>query len=311
MRRGVVLQPAQHPGLGGVDEGVLVEGPDVLTVERVQLLDVEVGRRLVDVLQAELVDDPLPRDDLLVAGWCPPERHQVVAHRLHQVPLIAVLLEGDLVAALRQLLALLVDQHGHVGPHRRRRRPERRPQQLLLRRVGQVLLGADHAGDVLAHVVDDVGQEEHRAAVAAQRARSPRSCRCRTRPFPARHRRRPSSPRAPGSAAPARAPAGGRDRGRSGRSRRAGCRCGRSRPRGCSRSSRRRPRRGGARRRRRGPARSATGSTAPRTPGPPARSPARRERRGCPASSPGGCAPRRCPRPAARTCPPGAWPAPS
>ena len=45
---------------------------------------------------------------------------------------------------------------------------ERLPQQLLLGRVRQVLLGAHDVGDAHLDVVDDVGQQEHRRAVAAQ-----------------------------------------------------------------------------------------------------------------------------------------------
>ncbi len=91
-----------------------------------------------------------PRHDLaagrLGARRGPAERHQVVDHRLGEVALVAVLLERHLVAPLRQLLALLVDQHRHVRP-RRRLVAERLPQHLLLRRVRQVLLGADDVGD--------------------------------------------------------------------------------------------------------------------------------------------------------------------
>jgi hypothetical protein len=46
--------------------------------------------------------------------------------------------------------------------------PERLPEHLLLGRVRQVLLGAHHMSDAHGHVVDDVGEEEHRGAVAAQ-----------------------------------------------------------------------------------------------------------------------------------------------
>ena len=52
-------------------------------------------------------------------------------------------------------------------------RPDRRlvaqrlPEQLLLGRVGQVLLAADHVGDAHRDVVDDVGQQEHGRTVGA------------------------------------------------------------------------------------------------------------------------------------------------
>ena len=45
---------------------------------------------------------------------------------------------------------------------------ERLPEQLLLGRVGQVLVAAHDVGDAHLEVVDDVGEQEHRRAVAAQ-----------------------------------------------------------------------------------------------------------------------------------------------
>ena len=83
---------------------------DVLAVERSELLEIEEGRRMVDVFHPELALDDGPRNDLLVTRRRPSEGHQVVDHRLGEVSLGAVLLDGHLVASLRQLLALLVDE---------------------------------------------------------------------------------------------------------------------------------------------------------------------------------------------------------
>ena len=71
------------------------------------------------------------------------------------------------VTPLRQLLALLVHEQRHVRP-RRRGRTERLPQHLLLRRVRQMLLGADDERDPHRQIVDNVGEQEHRRPVATQ-----------------------------------------------------------------------------------------------------------------------------------------------
>ena len=165
-RRGRDRVGAAQPGRADRGELLGRERPDVVAVERPQLLDVEERRRVVDLLDPVLLLDHRPRHDLPVAGGRPAEQHQVVAHGGGQVALVAVGLQGDLVAALGQLLPLLVDDDRDVRPDRRGG-AQRLPEQLLLGGVGQVLLGADHVGDPHGHVVDDVGQQEHRRAVAA------------------------------------------------------------------------------------------------------------------------------------------------
>ena len=149
------------------DELVERQGPDVVAVERGELLEVEERRRVGHVGEPELALDDVPRDDLGVALRRPAERHQVVHHRRGEVALVAVALEGHLVAPLRQLLAALVDEHRHVRPDRHLV-AERLPQQLLLGRVREVLVAADDVGDPHLDVVDDVGQHEDRGAVGAQ-----------------------------------------------------------------------------------------------------------------------------------------------
>ena len=154
--------------------------------------------------------DLRPADDLGVARR-PAERHQVVDHRIGEVALVAVLLERHLVAPLRQLLALLVHQHRHVRPHRRLV-AERAPDHLLLGRVRQVLLGAHDVRDRHLEVVDDVGQQEHRRAVAAHEHEV--LDRGVVELDLAAHEiaRRPSCRPAPGNAAHAPRPARARDR---------------------------------------------------------------------------------------------------
>ncbi len=125
---------------------------------------------MCDVFEPEGRFDLGPRNDLAAGGLGarrgPAERHQIVDHRLREVALVAVLLERHLVAPLRQLLSLLVDQHRHVGPPRWFV-TERLPEHLLLGSVGQVLLGAHDVRDRHLDVVDHVREQEHRCAIAA------------------------------------------------------------------------------------------------------------------------------------------------
>ena len=156
-----------QPGLAGTGEIIRRKCPDVLPVKRPQLLDVEERRRRVHVLQPELLDDRGPGDDLAVAARRPAQEHEVVAHRLGQVALVAEVLDRHVgVPPLGQLLPLLVHQDRQVRPGGRLL-AQGHPQQLLLRRVGQVLLGPGHQADPLAHVIDHVGQQEQHRPVRA------------------------------------------------------------------------------------------------------------------------------------------------
>ena len=118
-----------QPGLAPLHELVHRHRSDVLAVERFELLDVEERRGRVHVLEAEQPGELVERHDLLVSGRCPPQEHQVVAHRLGQVPLVAIQLERYGVATLGQLLPLLVDEHWHVREHRQLAAVERAPEQ--------------------------------------------------------------------------------------------------------------------------------------------------------------------------------------
>ncbi len=89
----------------------------------------------------------------------PAEQHQVVAHGRGEIALVAECLQRDLVPALGQLLPLLVDHDRQVPPSGRLM-PECFPEQLLLRRIRQMLLAADHVRNPLHHVIDDIAQQE-------------------------------------------------------------------------------------------------------------------------------------------------------
>ncbi len=118
--------PGDHaPGTGSTQGRTASMNPsvgqlaDVDPVHVGQLLHVEEGRRALDVLEGEALEDRLDRHDLLVAG-APAQKGQVVAEGIGQVPLLPVHLDGDRVTALGELLALLVDQQRQVGVGRQR-----------------------------------------------------------------------------------------------------------------------------------------------------------------------------------------------
>ena len=90
---------ATSHGCARVDELLRRHRPDVLAVERLELLHVEERGRRVHVLEPEQLDDLLERHDLAVVRRRPAEQHQVVLHRLGQVALVAVVLERDRRAA--------------------------------------------------------------------------------------------------------------------------------------------------------------------------------------------------------------------
>ena len=89
-----------------------------VAVHMVELLHVEERVALGDIFEAEAFDDLAKWADLDAVGRAPPEQREIVGHRLRQVAAAAVLLDGDVVAPLGQLLALLVHQLGQVGEDR-------------------------------------------------------------------------------------------------------------------------------------------------------------------------------------------------
>ena len=117
---------ATSHGWHAIDELLGRHRSDVLAVERLELLHVEVRGRGVHVFEAPQLGELLERHDLAVVGRRPPEQHQEVLHRLGQVALVAVQLERDRIAALRELLALLVHEErarARTPAGRRRRGP--------------------------------------------------------------------------------------------------------------------------------------------------------------------------------------------
>ena len=66
----------------------------------------------VHVGQLELLDEVGDRSDLDAVGRTPAKEREVVHHRLGQVAAGPVVADRDVVAALRELLALLVTSSG-------------------------------------------------------------------------------------------------------------------------------------------------------------------------------------------------------
>ena len=77
-----------QPRLAAGDEFLDRQLPDIAAVDRPQLLDVEEGRRQVDLVEPEFLDQGRPRHiSVYVTGRPPAQQHQVVDHRLGQVAL--------------------------------------------------------------------------------------------------------------------------------------------------------------------------------------------------------------------------------
>ena len=241
-------------------------------------------------------DELLDRAHLDVVARPPAQQGEVVAHRGSEEAARLVVGDGDVVAPLGELLALLVDQQRQVGEDGQRPELERLPEQDVARRVADVVLAADDVGDAHVGVVDGVGHDEQRCAGGAQDDEVVE--------VPVLHPDLPAHDvrprglaleRACGTAAPGPARARGRDRGRSRRSRwaaRRAPRSGRPRPRACTRTSTPARSRRAARRPRRAAPGGRTGAPARR----PIRCRARPASRGCCPSARGGCARRPCPR---------------
>ena len=125
--------------------------------------DVEERGRRLHVLQPELRHHLGHRHDLPAVGRPPAEQGQVVAHGLGQVAPLPELLQGHVVAALGQLLALLVHDHrqvaveGVVGGVV----AQGVAQEEDLGRGREQVLAPQDVGDPHVGVVDRVGQDEH------------------------------------------------------------------------------------------------------------------------------------------------------
>ncbi len=87
---------------------------DVDAIEMPELLQVEEGRRVVHVFEPESLDELVSREQLVAVRKAPTEQGEVVPDRLWQIALEAVVLDGDPVASLGDLLATVVDEHWQV-----------------------------------------------------------------------------------------------------------------------------------------------------------------------------------------------------
>ena len=110
---------------------------------------------MLHAVERELRDQLVEREGLAFGAWIPAEQREIVDHRLRKVALLSVEHQVRLgMLALRELAAVRREDQRHVRESPRPRVPERVDDQQLVRRVGQVLLAADHVRDVHRGVVD-------------------------------------------------------------------------------------------------------------------------------------------------------------
>ena len=146
---------------------MLVAGlPQVVGVQIVQPIGVETCRAATDAVEVEPGDGLIGVDDLGVA-MRPSEAQQVVAEHLRQVAHVPIGVDPQGAVALRQLGPVGAVDQRYVG-ERRRRPTQGLEQQGLPKRVGQVVVAADHMGDCHVVVVDHHRQHVGRRAVGAQ-----------------------------------------------------------------------------------------------------------------------------------------------
>ena len=157
---------AGEPGFGGGRELGRAKGFDVLGVDMTKFLQVKHGRRLVDRLKREQLNNFSHRTNLNLVGRTPAQQSEGIRHGIGQIPLVAEGGQRHRIPPLRQLLPLLVHEQRQVGIHRLLAVTERIPQQHDLRRRVEEILTADDMGDAHVVVVDSVGDKEDWAAVA-------------------------------------------------------------------------------------------------------------------------------------------------
>ena len=146
--------------------GLLRGAADVFAVHPLELLDVELRRGDVDLLDVEELDHLLAREHLALVARVPAEEQQIVEDRLRQVAIVAELAHEGRAVALRVGLALRVDDHREMAVLRHGG-AERLEDADVLEGVLDVVVAADDVGDALVDVVDDVGDVENRRAVGA------------------------------------------------------------------------------------------------------------------------------------------------
>ena len=145
------IQPARRRigprALGQVLE-IQPSNPDA--VEMVQPLRVEHGVGAVHPLQPELLHQLVQVECLALVPRRPAQKHQEVDQRFRQVALRSVFPDPLRAVSLREFLAPTIHHQRQVGKDRRR--PAKRfIQQHLPKRVGDVVLAANHMADL--HVV--------------------------------------------------------------------------------------------------------------------------------------------------------------
>jgi len=131
-----------------------------------QLVEVEGGVAAIDVAEFEEGHDLLGRDDFAVLLRRPTEQAEVVAHGLGDISCLGVGAKRRALVALAHLGAVTVQDQGHMGEVRRLRAEG--PVKLdVLRGVGEMILSADHMGDLHLDVVDHADEVKDPGAVGA------------------------------------------------------------------------------------------------------------------------------------------------
>ncbi len=153
---------AQVPGQVACHVG-RVAGLHVVLVQPLELGAVEAGSGVVDVVDVEELDELIQGEDLLVPVG-PSQPREIVQHRLGQVALIAVVHDARRAGALGQLLAVLVQDHRHVGVHRRLH-AQGLEDVHLARGIVDVVVAADDMADAHVHVVHHHDEVVRRRAV--------------------------------------------------------------------------------------------------------------------------------------------------
>ena len=138
----------------------------IVRVEVGELHQVEARGRAADARQVEPFDRLLGRDDLVIA-MAPAQPQQVVAQRRRQEAHVAIGIDAQRAVALAELGAVGTVDQRDVGIDRLR--PAHGADDLeLAEGIVQVIVAADHVGDVHVVIVDDDGQHVGRRAVGAQ-----------------------------------------------------------------------------------------------------------------------------------------------
>src|SRR5690606_11819191 len=113
--------------------------------------------RLRDARKRELLDELVEREDLLLVVVGPSHAHEEVDHRLGQIAEVAILGDRHGAVALRELPSARREDERYVRVARHGE-TERLEKQDLLRRVRQVILAANHMGDLHVVIVRDDGE---------------------------------------------------------------------------------------------------------------------------------------------------------